>query len=136
MTKTMDNVTEVIKNFLEEKDYKIKDIDDKGIISVCYQMNIIQICPGSESDNFINMVLPRIDEIDEERPLPSIMNCMHVVTQLMVAKAYPLAQDNVVVSYEFFFKNEEDLLFQIENGFDSLIAAKVKYRKFKEENNG
>lgn len=130
----MENITEVIKTYLQDNGYKIQEIDGE-IVTVRYQMNYIHICPNGENKQFVSMMLPGLDEVDEENPLPVLLSCMHVVSQQMVAKAYPIGENNVVATYEFFFLGEEDLKFQLEKGFELLMAAKVKYRYSKDEFN-
>lgn len=129
----IENVTEVIRTYLEEEDYKILEVEDNGNIRIRYQMSEVCIVPNKNTPNFVSIIVPGFDTMDEEDPVSSIFRCMRLISTQMVVKAYPVNKDTIILSYEFFFNNEEDLCFQIATGLDCLMDFASKYRRTKRE---
>ena len=91
-------------------------------------MNAIQICPNSEDDTFVSIVLPNFAEVTEENFAEVVMRCHKLNEQMKQVKFYTV-KDVIIAASEFYYMEEDDLSFQIKLALNSLIAAKVNYKK-------
>ena len=93
-----------------------------------YQMNAIHICPNSEDDTFVSIVLSNFAEVTEENFAEVVMRCHKLNEQMKQVKFYTV-KDVIIAASEFYYMEEDDLSFQIKLALSSLIAAKVNYKK-------
>ena len=123
MSKTHD----LIKEIISEHKYRI--LDEEGeYIAVRYQFHTIHFFSNSEDENFVSIVLTCFEEVTKENYSEIIMRCNKLNEQLKQVKFY-ITNDVVLVSSELFYKEKEDLSFQIHKSLLSLVAAKVRFKK-------
>jgi hypothetical protein len=123
----MNKSYELIKKIISEQKYKIVEDDGESFI-IRYQMNAIHICPNSEDDTFVSVVLSNFAEVTEENFAEVVMRCHKLNEQMKQVKFYTV-KDVIIAASEFYYMEEDDLSFQIKQALNSLIAAKVNYKK-------
>ena len=123
----MNKSYELIKKIISEQKYKIVEDDGESFI-IRYQMNAIHICPNSEDDTFVSVVLSNFAEVTEENYAEVVMRCHKLNEQMKQVKFYTV-KDVIIAASEFYYMEEDDLSFQIKLALNSLIAAKVNYKK-------
>jgi hypothetical protein len=123
----MNKSYELIKKIISEQKYKIVEDDGESFI-IRYQMNAIHICPNSEDDTFVSVVLSNFAEVTEENFAEVVMRCHKLNEQMKQVKFYTV-KDVIIAASEFYYMEEDDLSFQIKLALNSLIAAKVNYKK-------
>lgn len=123
----MNKSYELIKKIISEQKYKLVEEDGESFI-IRYQMNVIDICPNSEDDTFVSVVLSNFAEVTEENYAEVMMRCHKLNEQMKQVKFYTV-KDVIIAASEFYYMEEDDLSFQIKLALNSLIAAKVNYKK-------
>lgn len=123
----MNKSYELIKKIISEQKYKLVEDDGESFI-ICYQMNAIHICPNSEDDSFVSVFLSNFAEVTEENFAEVVMRCHKLNEQMKQVKFYTV-KDVIIAASEFYYMEEDDLIFQIRLALNSLIAAKVNYKK-------
>lgn len=124
----MNKSYELIKKIISEQKYKLVE-DDGECFIIRYQMNVIQICPSSEDDTFVSVVLSNFADVTEENFAEVVMRCHKLNEQMKQVKFYTV-KNVIIAASEFYYMKEDDLSFQIKLALNSLIAAKVNYKKF------
>ena len=122
----MSKTYELVRDFVEEKKFKVINDDGENIV-FNYQMNKIFFFKIDE-ENFVSMILPDFAEVNEENYSDVVMNCNRLNEKLQQVKLYTTG-DFIVASSEFYYLGKEDLVFQIQMSLDNLVAAKVRYQK-------
>ena len=123
----MNKSYELVKKIITEQKYKLVEEDGESFI-IRYQMNVIHICPNSEDDTFVSVVLSNFAEVTEENFAEVVMRCHKLNEQMKQVKFYTV-KDVIIAASEFYYMEEDDLSFQIKLALNSLIAAKVNYKK-------
>ena len=123
----MNKSYELVKKIITEQKYKLVEEDGESFI-IRYQMNAIHICPNSEDDTFVSIVLSNFAEVTEENFAEVVMRCHKLNEQMKQVKFYTV-KDVIIAASEFYYMEEDDLSFQIKLALSSLIAAKVNYKK-------
>ena len=123
----MNKSYELVKKIITEQKYKLVEEDGESFI-IRYQMNVIHICPNSEDDTFVSVVLFNFAEVTEENYAEVVMRCHKLNEQMKQVKFYTV-KDVIIAASEFYYMEEDDLSFQIKLALNSLIAAKVNYKK-------
>lgn len=123
----MNKSYELVKKIITEQKYKLVEEDGESFI-IRYQMNVIHICPNSEDDTFVSVVLSNFAEVTEENYAEVVMRCHKLNEQMKQVKFYTV-KDVIIAASEFYYMEEDDLSFQIKLALNSLIAAKVNYKK-------
>lgn len=121
------NNHEMIKKIVADNKFKVIEDDGEHII-IRYQLNVIHICPSTEDDHFVSVVLSNFTDVTEDNFSEVVMRCHKLNLQMKQVKLYTI-EDVIVAAAEFYFMDERDLEFQIRQALDSVIAAKVNYRK-------
>ena len=122
MNKTYNLIKEVIQSWK----YKVVEDDGEHII-IRYQMNVIHICPNEEDETFVSILLPNFDDVTDENYSEIVMRCHRLNEKLKQVKFYTI-NDVIIAASEFFYKEKEDLAFQMKLSLSNLVAAKVSYR--------
>lgn len=124
----MDNVLEIIGQYLQEEGYSIQGSDNEGF-TVRYQMSLINIYPDEADKTFCNILMP-VDlgpcESEEEENA-RLQLCNNICSKQKVVKAF-LIKDGIALTYEFNFENEASLTYQIKTGLDSVTASRAYIR--------
>lgn len=120
----------LIKKIISEQKYKLVEDDGESFV-IRYQMNAIRICPNSEDDTFVSVVLSNFAVVTVENFAEIVMRCHKLNEQMKQVKFYTV-NDVVIAAFEFYYLEGGDLSFQIRQALDGLIAAKVNYKKLEQ----
>lgn len=123
----MNKSYELVKQIIADNKYKVREDDGEHFI-ILYQLNSIHICPGSENDSFVSVLLPNFADVTEDNFADVMMKCHKLNEQMKQVKFYTI-NDVIIASSEFYYLGKKDLAFQIKQALNSIIAAKVNYRK-------
>ena len=123
---------EAIKKVLEDGKYKIQEEDGEQI-TIRYQLKSIHIFPSSDDDQFVSVLLPNFADVTEENYLDVVMRCHKLNEQMKQVKLYTI-NDVLIASAEFYYMEENDLAYQLKIALNSVVAAKVNYRKLERSN--
>lgn len=126
----MNNTHDLIMEIISELRYKVLE-DDGEHIAIRYQFHVVHVFPNPEDENFVTIVLPSFEEVIRENFATMIVRCNKLNEQLKQVKFY-ISDDMVVSSSEFFYKEKEDLAFQIQKALMGLVSAGVKFKKLSE----
>ena len=128
----MNNNYEAIKKVLEDGKYKIQEEDGEQI-TIRYQLKSIHIFPSSDDDQFVSVLLPNFADVTEESYIDVVMRCHKLNEQMKQVKLYTI-NDVLIASAEFYYMEENDLAYQLKIALNSVVAAKVNYRKLERSN--
>lgn len=118
---------EAVKKVLKDDKYKIQEEDGEQI-TIRYQLKSIHIFPSSEDDTFVSVFLSNFADVTEKNFAEVVMRCHKLNEQMKQVKFYTV-KDVLIAASEFYYMEEDDLSFQIKLALNSLIAAKVNYKK-------
>lgn len=124
----MDNVLEIIGQFLQDEGYAIQGSDNEGF-TVRYQMSMINIYPDEADKTFCSVLLPvNMGPCEnEEEETARLQLCNNISSKQKVVKAF-LFKDGIALTYEFNFENEDNLTYQIRTGLESVTASRAYIR--------
>ena len=120
------------KNYEAEGKYKIQEEDGEQI-TIRYQLKSIHIFPSSDDDQFVSVLLPNFADVTEESYIDVVMRCHKLNEQMKQVKLYTI-NDVLIASAEFYYMEENDLAYQLKIALNSVVAAKVNYRKLERSN--
>jgi len=123
----MNRTYELLKKVVEDGKYKVLEDDGEHII-IRYQLNSIHLCPGSDDDHFVSILLPNFAEVSEANFADVVMRCHKLNEQMKQVKLYTI-NDVIIAASEFYYQGKKDLAYQVKIGLSSVIAAKVSYNK-------
>ena len=126
----MNKTHELINEIISEHKYKVLE-DDGDHIAIRYQFHAIYIFPNTEDEDFVTIVLSGFEELTQENFATMLMRCNKLNEQLKQVKFY-ISDDTVIASSEFYYREKEDLAFQIQKSLLSLVTAGVRFRKMSE----
>lgn len=118
---------ELIQKVVKNGKYKVLEDDGEHIV-IKYQLNSIHICPSSEDDRFVSVLLPNFADVTEKNFPDVVMRCHKLNETMKQVKLYTI-NDVLIAGAEFFYMEEEDLAYQFKIALSSVLAAKVNYRK-------
>jgi hypothetical protein len=118
---------ELIQKVVKDGKYQVLEDDGEHIV-IKYQLNSIHICPSSEEDRFVSILLPNFADVTEENFPDVIMRCHKLNETMKQVKLYTI-NDVLIAGVEFFYMEEEDLAYQVKIALNNVLAAKVNYRK-------
>lgn len=118
---------ELIQKVVKDSKYIVLKDDGEHII-INYQLNPIHISPSSEEDRFVSILLPNFADVTKENFPDVIMRCHKLNETMKQVKLYTI-NDVLIAGAEFFYMEEEDLAYQVKIALNSVLAAKVNYRK-------
>lgn len=122
------NAFDLIKEWIEQENYILVD-SEKGTHTIRYQMNDVNICPSNDKTRFCSVYLSVGYEAEED-PVKLICVANAVTGRLRAVKAYYSPQvQGLVIAYEFFYIEEEDLLHQLKTALEHVMQAKAECRK-------
>lgn len=117
------NFLETIKKFIEDKDLVLIDTDQNSCI-VRYQMNAVSIYLDPRDNTFCSVSLLFDSDITEENFLKYLMICNSISNKQKVIKAY-LTKDSFIIAYEFNFERDEELVYQLGIGLETVVNARA-----------
>ena len=118
---------ELLKKVVEDSKYKVLEDDGEHII-IRYQLNSIHLCPSSDDDRFVSILLPNFAEVTEDNYADVVTQCHKLNEQMKQVKLYTV-NDVIIAAAEFYYQGKKDLAYQVKIGLSSVIAAKVSYNK-------
>lgn len=127
----MNKTYKLIKEIIESWKYKVLEDDGEHLI-IRYQMNVIHICPNEDDETFVTMILPNFDEITEDNYSGIVIRCHKLNEKIKQIKFYTI-NDAIIAASEFFYLGKDDLAFQMKLSLSNLIAAKVNYLKYENQ---
>lgn len=126
----MNKTHDLIREIISELRYKVLE-DDGEHIAIRYQFHVLHIFPNPEDEDFVTIVLSGFGKVTQESYSTMIVRCNKLNEQLKQVKFY-ITSDAVIASSEFFYKEKEDLAFQIQKSLLSLVTAGVRFKKLSE----
>ena len=117
----------LIQKVVNNGKYKVLEDDGEHII-IKYQLNTIHICPSSEDDRFVSILLSDFADVTDENFPDVVMRCHKLNETMKQVKLYTV-NDVLIAGAEFLYMEEEDLAYQVKIALNSVLAAKVNYRK-------
>ena len=118
---------ELLKKVVEDSKYKVLEDDGEHII-IRYQLNSIHLCPSSDDDRFVSILLPNFAEVTEDNYADVVTQCHKLNEQMKQVKLYTV-NDVIIAAAEFYYQGKKDLAYQVQIGLSSVVAAKVSYNK-------
>ena len=118
---------ELLRKVVEDGNYKVLEDDGEHII-IRYQLNSIHLCPSSDDDRFVSILLPNFAEVTEDNYADVVTQCHKLNEQMKQVKLYTV-NDVIIAAAEFYYQGKKDLAYQVKIGLSSVIAAKVSYNK-------
>ena len=118
---------ELLRKVVEDGNYKVLEDDGEHII-IRYQLNSIHLCPSSDDDRFVSILLPNFVEVTEDNYADVVTQCHKLNEQMKQVKLYTV-NDVIIAAAEFYYQGKKDLAYQVKIGLSSVIAAKVSYNK-------
>jgi len=118
---------DLLKKVVGDAKYKVLEDDGEQII-IRYQLNSIHLCPSSDDDRFVSILLPNFAKVSEENYADVVMRCHKLNEQMKQVKLYTI-NDVIIAAAEFYYQEKKDLAYQVKIGLSSVIAAKVSYHK-------
>ena len=118
---------ELLRKVVEDGNYKVLEDDGEHII-IRYQLNSIHLCPSSDDDRFVSILLPNFAEISEDNYADVVMRCHKLNEQMKQVKLYTV-NDVIIAAAEYYYQGKKYLAYQVKIGLSSVIAAKVSYNK-------
>lgn len=118
---------ELLRKVVEDGKYKVLEDDGEHII-IRYQLNSIHLCPSSDGDRFVSILLPNFTEVTEDNYADVVTQCHKLNEQMKQVKLYTV-NDVIIAAAEFYYQGKKDLAYQVQIGLSSVIAAKVSYNK-------
>lgn len=118
---------ELLKKVVEDGKYKVLEDDGEHII-IRYQLNSIHLCPSSDGDRFVSILLPNFAEVTDDNYADVVTLCHKLNEQMKQVKLYTF-NEVIIAAAEFYYQGKKDLAYQVKIGISSVIAAKVSYYK-------
>lgn len=122
------NAFDIIKEWIEQEDYVLVD-SEQGTHTIRYQMNNVNIFPNNDDSQYCSVYLA-IGCAEEDEPLKLICVGNAVTGRLRAVKAYYSPQARgLIIAYEFFYLEEDDLLHHLKIALEHVVQAKAECRK-------
>lgn len=128
---------EIVKQLLEKWHFPILH-EEETFVLLRYQLAYIQIGNLNEDDQFISVLMSEVFHADDERELRIGMKvCNDLNLKLKLSKFY-LDQDNdLIISVEFIYPDEEDVESLLKLALDNIVNSKrifeTTYREMEAE---
>lgn len=124
---------ELIFKILEEMGFKPHE-DDDGDVVFRYQMKNIFVIVGDESEQYLVLTMPQLNEVEEGEEHIALAASNKVTRELKLVKVYvdPTFK-RVSANCEFYYTDEESMKNNIENSLNILGVVRTVYRNTKNE---
>ena len=80
---------ELLRKVVEDGNYKVLEDDGEHII-IRYQLNSIHLCPSSDDDRFVSILLPNFAEVTEDNYADVVTQCHKLNEQMKQVKLYTI----------------------------------------------
>ena len=105
------------------------EVDDDGDIMFRYQMKTVYAMVGDEEEQYVSMMLPQFNEIEEGQDALVLAVCNKMTRELKIAKVYiDQTFKNVTATCEFYYANEESLEQNLRNSLQMLGVVRTVFR--------
>lgn len=121
----MNETYKLIQDTIARLGYRVLD-DDGEIITVFFQLNVIHICPDDQGSGFVTVFTTLGESITHENRVEALEKCNKLNSRIKVMK-YSVFEDDVLASSEFFFRNRNEVKFQLTNALSQTAMAKSLY---------
>lgn len=115
----------LIQETIAKLGYKVLD-DDGETITVFFQLNVIHICPDEQDGGFVTVFITFGETVTHENRVEALEKCNKLNSRIKVMK-YSVFEDDVLASSEFFFRNRNEVKFQLTTALNQLAMAKSLY---------
>lgn len=124
---------ELIFKILEEMGFKPHE-DDDGDVVFRYQMKNIFAIVGDESEQYLVLTMPQLNEVEEGEEHIALAASNKVTRELKLVKVYvdPTFK-RVSANCDFYYTDEESMKNNIENSLNILGVVRTVYRNTKNE---
>lgn len=123
---------ELLEEVVAEGGYKVKETyPDANYITVIYQMSYVHISVSDADPNFASLVVPAIESADRENMDRQSACAMKITAGKKVVKAYLDDDNDVMLTYEFYYEGRDELARNIRRGLDHLLEARGSYRRLR-----
>lgn len=123
----MNKTYQLIQNTIDNLGYKILD-DDGETITVFYQLNILHIIPDEQDCSFVTVFTSIGEKVTPENRGEVLEKCNKLTSKVKVMKFY-VFEEEVLASSEFFFRNKNEVRFQLMTALNQLAVANTIYDK-------
>ncbi len=118
---------ELVRKLLEDRRIPIVNEEEHAFL-IRYQMNYVQIGSLQENSRGIAVTLSAIFHADDEKEaFLGLKACNELNYRLMQVKLYLDDDKDLVIASEFFYKNEEDVEYQLDIALSAVLTAKKKF---------
>ena len=108
-------------------------IDDEGDLMMCYQMKNLFL-NVDEDENYVCIVCSRFERINEGEEGVALATCNKVTRELRLCKAFVNSDFKFVsASCEFYYANDESLMYSLKKSLWMLGFIKREYQKYKKD---
>ena len=121
----MNETYKLIQDAITRLGYRVLD-DDGEILTVFYQLNVIHICPDEQDGGFVTVFITLGESITHENCVEALEKCNKLNSRIKVMK-YSVFEDDVLASSEFFFRNRNEVKFQLTTALNQIAMAKSLY---------
>lgn len=118
---------ELVKRVINGWGFPIIEETDHVIVTR-YQMNYVQIGSLQEDTNGIAVMLCSVFKADNEREMIlALKTCNELNFRMMQVKFYIDHDNDLVISSEFFYNNEDEVEDQLNTAMNAVISGKKRY---------
>lgn len=105
------------------------EVDDDGDIIFRYQMKTVYAMVGEDEEQYVSMMLPQFNEIEEGQDALVLAVCNKMTRELKIAKVYiDQTFKTVTATCEFFYTDEEALEQNLRRSLQMLGVIRTMYR--------
>lgn len=128
------NTKKLIKRTLENWEIPILKETESYLVFSFKRSNIVAKQVGDQDGNTIVLFIPGIFKVPDSRNMFLALHvCNELNRDLLQVKTYIDSDDDVIISSEFFYNNDEDIEFLLKAALVGLIIAKGQFAdKFSE----
>lgn len=118
---------ELVKQALENWRFPVLEENDTTIV-IGYQMNYVHITSLNEETNSIAVLLTNIFTADNEREERlGLKTCNELNYRMMQVKFYIDSDNDLIISSEFFYNNEEDVEALLNMALHAVVTGKKRF---------
>lgn len=120
---------EIVKQTLAKWRFPVLQEEENSIV-FRYQMNYVQIGSLQEDSHAMAVTLTGFFSADNEHEaLLALKTCNELNCRMMQAKLYLDEDNDLVVSSEFFFQDEDDAEFLLSLALQSVVSGKKRFQR-------
>lgn len=118
---------ELVKQALENWRFPVLEENDTTIV-IRYQMNYVHITSLNEDSNSIAVLLTNIFSAENQREeLLGLKTCNELNYRMMQVKFYIDADNDLIISSEFFYNTEEDVEVLLNMALHAVVTGKKRF---------